>query len=164
MDILIYTNFTNATNSTTDLTPQSLPPDQLEIIYIVCRTLCSFSLAGLVFVQIVFWFFRSIRTFAFELVAWLCLVNIIFNITFLLPIYESDNTQSFLSNTISNTCIIQGFMNLFSDLSSMMWTTIIGYTAFISVANQDHLEKNKKRYRMFFILGALIIPLMVAIM
>lgn len=137
---------------------------QFEILRLVSRVLCSFSITGLVFVQIVFWFFRSIRTFALELVALLCLSNILFNVSVYFPISTGDNAETYQNGNLSVSCTIQAFINIMFDLSSMIWTTIIGFTAYISVANQEHLERNKMKYRIGFILLAYLLPLAYSLM
>ena len=137
---------------------------ELEILRVVSRVFSSFSILGLIFVQYVFWFFPTIRTFAFELVAWLCFSNIMFNVSNYLPVEESDNMDAFNAGTLSFTCSAQAGLNIYFDLSSMIWTTIIGYTAFTSVTRQESLDANKKYYRLAFIISAYAIPLAFTLM
>ena len=135
-----------------------------EIMRTVSRVFSAFSITGLIFVQIVFWFFRSIRTFAFELVAWLCFSNILFNLSVYLPVYESDDLKHYYNNTLSTSCTLQSIISIFFDLSSLIWTTIIGYTAYVSVTRQLCLDSNKFYYRLGFISTAYLIPLAFSLM
>ncbi len=138
--------------------------DELDTLLVTSRIISGISIFGLLLVHIVFWFFKSIRTFAFELVAWLCFSSMMFNISFFFRVYPSDNLNSYLNGTLSISCGFQSFLNILFDLSSMMWTTIIGYTAYISVAKQEHLDNNKMKYRIGFILITFILPLIFALM
>lgn len=138
--------------------------DELETLRLIAKIFSSFSLIGVVFVQVVFWFFRSIRTLALELVAWLCFSTFFFTLHVYLPVNKDDNIKNYLDGKISMTCAIQAFINILFDLSSMIWTTVIGYTAYISVNNQYHLEHNKKKYRIGFIIVAYIAPLAFTLM
>lgn len=153
--------FTNNTLSSlvfeSDLGKSSIPTVELEILRTLSRIFSSFSILGLIFVQLVFWFFPTIRTFAFELVAWLSFSNIFFNISNFLPVEDNIDKQSW-------SCSVQAGLNIYFDLSSMIWTTIIGYTAFTSVTMQDSLDSNKMKYRLSFIFCAYILPLIYTLM
>jgi hypothetical protein len=140
-----------------DLGKSSIPTVELEILRTLSRIFSSFSILGLIFVQLVFWFFPTIRTFAFELVAWLSFSNIFFNISNFLPVDDNIDNQSW-------SCSVQAGLNIYFDLSSMIWTTIIGYTAFTSVTMQDSLDSNKMKYRLSFIFCAYILPLIYTLM
>jgi hypothetical protein len=140
-----------------DLGKTTLSAVELEILRTLSRIFSSFSILGLIFVQLVFWFFPTIRTFAFELVAWLSFSNIFFNISDFLPVDDTLGKQSW-------SCSLQAGLNIYFDLSSMIWTTIIGYTAFTSVTMQDSLDSNKMKYRLSFIFCAYILPLIFTLM
>ncbi len=162
----IISNFTNSFNGNLSdgMAGIGFTQDQLVVLRTTSQVISVFSLVGLLFVQIVFWFFKNIRTFAFELVAWLCFSCCIFNLTNVLPVYESDDLSSMANHNLSTSCTLQSFLNIFSDLSTMIWTMIIGFTAYISVTNQPHLEQNKTKYRIYFIIFAYTLPLSFALM
>jgi hypothetical protein len=140
-----------------DAGKSAIPVVELEILRTLSRIFSSFSIIGLIFVQLVFWFFPTIRTFAFELVAWLSFSNIFFNISNFLPVDDNLGKQSW-------SCSVQAGLNIYFDLSSMIWTTIIGYTAFTSVTMQDSLDSNRMKYRISFIFCAYILPLIYTLM
>jgi hypothetical protein len=133
-----------------------LSDDDIFIIRISIETIAGLSLLGLLFVEIMYWFFKSLRSFAFELVMWLCFSNIIYNITFFLPSDSKDTLFNYWEKNISTTCTIQALLVTFSDLSSMIWTTIIGYTAYKSVNDYEQLKKNKGLFRAVFLCLAFI--------
>jgi hypothetical protein len=149
----------NQTNIADGIAKIGFTVGELELLRTTSRILSSFSLAGLVFVHFVFWFFKNIRTFAFELVAWLSFSCFFFNLTALLPVYDSDDLKAMENKTLSTSCTLQSFLNIYFDLSTMLWTMIIGYTAYISVSKEKHLEENKMTYRICFVVLAYLIPL-----
>lgn len=136
--------------------------NELNSLHLTTKIIASFSILGLLLVEFCFWYFRKIRTFAFELVMWLSLSSIFFNISFYFD--PSDKIENYNKKTLSTGCIIQALLNIFFDLSTMIWTTIIGFTAYISVAHQVHLDKNKMKYRIIFICLGYIPPLIFSLM
>jgi len=139
-------------NSTTNpevMKPLGLNEDQKDILRIISKILCSFSIAGLCFVLFMFIFFRSVRSFVLELAVWLCATNLFFNINVYFPIQQNKN---------DGWCTSQGLISTFSDLSSMIWTTIIGFFSYYSVVKSGFIDKNKKHLRLWFILIAYFIP------
>lgn len=133
--------------------------NQIETLRILARVLSSFSILGLFFVLILFWFFKQIRSFALELVVGLCFSNIVFNLTNYFPMDQDKD-----SNTPTGWCVAQAVTSSIFDFSSMIWTTMIGYTAYISVARQDHIDRNKIRYKISFFLFAYVLPSILGLM
>jgi hypothetical protein len=157
-------NFLSNSSNTYDITTTTISNSELDLIRLITRILSGISITGLLLVQIIFWFFKPIRSFAFELVAWLCISNIFFNISNFFPVYESDNIASFNNGTLSSICEFQALINIMFDLSSMLWTTIIGFTAYISVSKQQELQMKKMKYRLGFIFIAYVLPLTFVLM
>jgi len=133
----------------------SLSDDDINTLRLIARILCSFSLAGLLFVLSIFIFFRSVRSFVLELAVWLCATNIFFNINVYFPINQKKN---------DGWCLTQGLISSFSDLSSMIWTTLIGFFSYFSVVKSGFIDKNKKNLRLCFIFIAYVIPGLFTIM
>lgn len=140
---------TNATIAQETIKPLGLSEDQKNILRLISKILCSFSIAGLLFVLLMFIFFRSVRSFVLELAVWLCATNLFFNINVYFPIEE---------NTHNAWCLSQGLISTFSDLSTMIWTTIIGFFSYFSVVKSGFIDKNKRNLRLCFILIAYFIP------
>jgi hypothetical protein len=124
----------------------NLDEDEIYAIKMVTRILSGVSLLGLFCVFFLFWFFRSIRSFALELVIWLSLSSFLFNIQYFFP-------------TFDNWCLAQGILSAAFDISTMIWTTIIGYTAYLSINSYDHLSDNKGKYRVLFFFLANVVPI-----
>jgi hypothetical protein len=129
----------------------NLNEDEIYAIIVVTRILASISLTGLLCVFFLFWFFKSLRSFALELVVWLCFSSVLFNIQYFFPI----------QNLNGHWCQAQAIISGAFDISSMIWTTIIGYTAYISINNYDYLNLNKNKYRIVFFILANVIPIAV---
>jgi hypothetical protein len=161
---IIHYNITNLSTILKFENLNSFNKDEIDLLRIVSQIFSGLSIAGLLFVQIVFWFLISKSNFAFELIAWLCSVNIIFNVTNFLPVYQEDTIQKYNDHQLSNTCTIQAILNIYSDLSSLIWTTLIGYTAYLSVTKKINLESNKIWYRVTFLSIAFLIPLAFSLM
>src|SRR5574343_549888 len=93
----------------------------IRILTIICS---SISILGLLVVFSLFIFLKNTRTFATELVILLCISNIIFNICFFFP---------YNKNSDDNWCALQSTLSVFAYLSCMLWSTLIGFTALVSV-------------------------------
>jgi hypothetical protein len=130
---------------------------QMLTLRIIGRVLAGFSAFSLFIVFFLFWFYKSVRSFALELVVYLCFNNMMFNISYFLPTPQSGEDSSV-------SCKIQGFLSTWFDMSAMIWCTIVGYTAWVSVKKQEHLEHNKMKYRITYHVIALTGPLIFAIM
>jgi hypothetical protein len=149
-----------------DMSGITFNEEQIRVLTVTSRILSGFSVFGLFFVLIFFVYFRNIRSFAFDLVAWLCLSNLLYNITNFFPIdSEVDNIINYDNHTLSTTCAIQAFMDLYFDLSSLIWTSIIGFTVYVSL-NDDNTNPSdyKCYYRLRFILLAYGLPLIFSLM
>jgi hypothetical protein len=89
---------------------------------------------------------------------------LLLNISIFITKETNDNQQSYNEKTLSLACKFQSFFNIFFELTTMMWSTLIGYTSYISVKYQNHLEVNKMRYRIGFIIIAYLPSLIFTIM
>jgi hypothetical protein len=123
--------------------------DQRNQLILIARILSLFSIIGLLFVLFIFIFCRNLRSFVLELAVWLCATNLFFNLCNYFPSDLKDN---------NNFCVMQGLISSISDLSTMIWTTIIGFFSFYSVVKSGFIEKNKKTLRLIFIALAYLIP------
>ncbi len=141
-----------------------LTSEEIFILRTVIRSIAAVSTLGLLFVVITYWLFKSLRSFAFELVIWLCLTNMLYNIAFFLPVNEEDTLVNNYQENVSLICTLQALITTMSDLSSMLWTTIIGYTAFKSVNNHEILQTKKTLFRTLFFSITLILPLIFTLM
>jgi len=124
---------------------------QIILLRTVIISLAIISTIGLIFVEVMYWCFKSLRSFAFELVMWLCLSEILFNISFFFPSYREISSPQSTGKEVTISCTLQALFNTFFDISSMLWTTIIGYTAYKSVRNHETIRNNQMRYRLIFI-------------
>jgi hypothetical protein len=123
--------------------------DEVMSIKIVTRILGGMSLAGSFCVFFLFWFFKNIRTFALELVLWLSITNSLFIIQYFFPIGKEPDMW----------CKAQVILSGTFNLSSLVWTTIIGYTALISIHNYDHVIQHKTKYRVIYFMIGNMLPL-----
>lgn len=114
--------------------------DQEQTLRTIGRVLSAFSIVSLLYIVILYTIYKKIRSFALELVVYLCISNIIYNISKFFPVNP---------NKI-DLCIVQGTLSVFSDLSTNAWATIVGYSAFVSFRRQDHIDNNKCLYRIIF--------------
>jgi hypothetical protein len=121
-------------------------------ILLINRIVSGFSLLGSILCVLIFWFFKEIRNFILELTVWLCISNCLYNITAYFPYDESKDKNK-------TWCALQAFMIITFQNSCWIWSCIIGYSSFISVIRKNHIEKNRKNYRILFVGLAFIIPI-----
>jgi hypothetical protein len=125
--------------------------DDLVLIRLITRVLSAISITSLLLCVFTYLYFKKIRTFALELIIWLCISNIIFYIGYFLPIDDD------------GYCITGGILYMSMDKSSIIWVTIIVYTAYKSLITQNYLEKNRNYYRILFFLIADVFPIVLAL-
>ena len=126
---------------------------KVRVLYSV---LSSFSISGSLFVLFVYWYFKDIRTFTFEVVIWLILSCLI------------DNSASLINlglDQIKNNsqCIIQGFIQITFDNSILIWAAIIGYTSYMAVKDYNYLIINRSYLRKLYIIIAFICPIVLTL-
>ena len=134
----------------------TLTEEQIYIIRTVAKIISSISIFGSVFVFIIYCIYKEIRQIALELVVWLCISVVLFSITSFLP-YESNSPNTFW-------CALQSWMITSFQNSSIMWCTVIGFTAYIGVNQQGRLESNENKFRMIFLIIALVSPMLLSSM
>lgn len=148
-NIYNLTLLANSSDANRILSSSELTTEQILFLRTLAKVLCSFSIVGIIFVLFIFVYVKSVRSFVLELAVWLCLTNLFFNINVYFPI---DNINDDV------WCLTQGLISSFSDLSTMLWTTIIGFFSFFSVVKSGFIDRNKRRLRLVFILIAFFIP------
>jgi hypothetical protein len=130
--------------------------DEIALLRIICQVFGAISIAGSFLIFIIFWFFKENRSFKLELVLWYSLSNFLFSITAFFP-FDPDGQFSFW-------CKIQSLFISWFQIGCQLWTCIIGYVAFISVIKKNHIENNKLKYRIGFVLAAFLVSLSLASM
>jgi hypothetical protein len=124
----------------------------LKLIDLVISAFCYI---GYFFVFFIYWFFKELRSFSFELVIWLSISSCFYSLRgFLWPqtIYND-------SGEYGIRCIIQSMVITFFENSTLLISCIIGYAAFVNTRNPKLFENNIRCYRIIFLSIALLIPL-----
>ena len=123
---------------------------EISALVVTNQVVSGLSILACVIVISINWFFKEIRNFILNLVIWLCISNILYCSTAYFP-YDNVKEHN------KTWCAIQAFMILTFQYSSWILSCLIGYSCFISVIKEDHLEKNKCLYGViFFLLTTLI--------
>ena len=131
--------------------PTKLSPQEIVIIQMIDTILSCISIFASFFVFLIYGFIKEIRTFALELVIWLCIANSMSNISFFINWnYEGDD---------NSLCKAQGFIQLTFDNSAMIWGSIIGYTAYRTVINYDEVQSIKNKLRIYYLIIGYVLPL-----
>ena len=131
--------------------PTKLSPQEIVIIQMINTILSCISIFASFFVFLIYGFIKEIRTFALELVIWLCIANSMSNISFFINWnYEGDD---------NSLCKAQGFIQLTFDNSAMIWGSIIGYTAYRTVINYDEVQSIKNKLRIYYLIIGYVLPL-----
>ena len=123
-------------------------PNQIYVICLITKIMSGISIASCLFVFFIYLIFKEIRNFNHEIIVWLTLSNLFYSLTSYLP---------YNTNSEDMWCAIQSFTLTWFQNASLVWSCIIGYTAFINVINRTHLEKKRVRYRFIFIIISFII-------
>lgn len=124
--------------------------EQQNLLYVLSKVLSSISLFGLIIIILLILIFGNIKSFSFQLMISLMIVELVNYISILLPGGQDED----------GWCFCQSILMSFSQMSSFIWVSLIAYTAFISIKIQGHLEKYKFQYRIGFNIVALGIPLL----
>lgn len=125
--------------------------NELNTLLILKKIICIPSIICLFILIILFWFFRETRGFGNEMVIWLAILEIFYELSLLLPYYY-DNPHSGL-------CATQAFLvNLFLH-SRYFWMSVIGYCSISNILKQNYLEKHHLFFRAFFFCISIPIPL-----
>lgn len=123
---------------------ESLNSNESLTIRLTSQIISGFSILGSFLVFSTYWFFKDNRSFNLELVQYYAFSNLIYSISAFLP-YNPENSKP------DYYCALQSFTITMFQNASLLWSSIIGYSAFISIINKNHFEAHKKRYRIFFI-------------
>jgi len=113
-------------------------------IRLTSQIISAFSVLGSFLVFSTYWFFKDNRSFNLELVQYYALSNLLYSISAYLP-YNPENTKP------DFFCGLQSFFITMFQNASLLWSSIIGYSAFMSIINKNHFESHKNKYRIFFI-------------
>ena len=132
-----------------------LTDDQIFVIRLIAQIISSISIFGCLVVFCLYCLFKEIRQIALELVVWLCFSVFFFSLTAFIPFDVTDS---------SFWCATQSYMITSFQISSILWCTIIGFTAYIGVNDPSKLELNESKYRLYFILIALVAPMVISSM
>jgi len=131
--------------------------EEISIIILTNKIASGISIFSCIFILLIHWFFKEIRSFVLSMIMWLCLSNIIYCLSAYIP-YNNIREDNL------TWCAIQAFTILTFQYSSWILACIIGYCCFISVIKTNHLEKNQNIYRFCFLFFTLIVSLGLASM
>ena len=124
----------------------------LRIVILILTILCYI---GYIFVFFMYWFFKELRSFSFELVIWLCVSSCFYSFSgFIWP-----DTSFHEYSNYSTMCVIQSLIITIFESSTLIITCIIGYTTYINILNSRHLEQKKNSLRLIFLSLTTIVPL-----
>ena len=112
----------------------------IEIVLIIGNSL---SLAGSLFIIVLFLIFKSARSYAFKLVVYMSVADAIRSVGYILP----DSSDSL--------CLAQAVLTSFGSLSGVMWTSIIAFSIYCVVVLEI---ENISSYEKFMVLIGYILP------
>lgn len=128
----------------------TLDTDESLTIRLTSQIISGFSVLGSFLVFSTYWFFKDNRSFNLELVQYYAFSNLIYSLSAFLPYNPENNQPDFY-------CALQSFTITMFQNATLLWSSIIGYSAFISIINKNHFESHKNRYRIFYILISYIV-------
>jgi hypothetical protein len=122
----------------------------LKIINIICSSLSVFSIIVCLSLYI-FVGKLKLTTLKIEILIW----------TLICILFEC-GSSAYIPISSDLLCLVQALLNTIFTYAHTILCSIIGYVAFIQVIKPFHLDRNKWRYRILFLLIAFIIPLILA--
>jgi len=129
----------------------------LETATIFLSSIISFiSIFGASFIVLTYIKFDQLRHFAFKLITFISISDFIFYFGKLLSLLQLVG----ISNL--SLCSIQGVLINFGELASILWTTIVAYTLFLTVTK--HETQIEEKYGQKYMRIGFGIPLILTIM
>lgn len=121
--------------------PNRLTIDQMDVVNDVSMAISVASLCGSLFILFCFFYFRNLRKFSFKLVAILSFCDA-FNQAFDLvqPSARDIIDMEQGITPVDVTCYVQAAGDTFFELSSVLWTTAIAATLYLTVQHKMKLE------------------------
>lgn len=114
------------------------------------------SLLGNFFVIFVYFFYKQLRCFAFELVIYLTIACMFNNLSYLIHYRPSIN----FTETQMTLCYVQAFMMVWFETSQIIWTTLIAISLYVNVVKFDETDSNSNcMKRVIFLLVGFAFPL-----
>lgn len=99
-----------------------------ERIYISISVSSTLSLLGCVFIIVVYFRHTELQGFAYKLIAYLALLDLLHCLLFLIPTYDLESTDGL--------CICQAFLITIVTLESVIWTSVISISLYFSVVRK----------------------------
>lgn len=125
-----------------DIVPD-LSDNERLILQNVVLILSSISILGSAIIIFLFWFFKDLRKFHFEVIVWLSVSNLLGNLTYFIPFFTD------------NYCMIQAYLYNTFKISSVIWSILILYTAIKSISlSKEDMDTNRLKHRIIYILLA----------
>lgn len=109
---------------------QEFSDDDYQIISKFNQTFAAFSLVGCLFIMVCYWRYADLRNFAFTLVFWMSVTDLIFSIG---NIMGDVNGTSYPATDL---CKFQGVLRSFGNLSSLIWAVSIAFTLHLCYLQQ----------------------------
>lgn len=130
--------------------------DLTSAILIASQIISPISITSGLLVIFIYWYFKEIRMFVYELIVYLCISHIIININYLIP--SKDN--SLLSPDTAKTIkCVQTFISGAFHCFSWLFAMLILYSLYLLVIKKTFFETNSKSYRIGFLIVTAIISI-----
>ena len=124
-------------------------------LYIILLVLGSISILSSFFNMTMFVLLKRIRTEATELIFYLSIACILTNISYIMNFTENPLDSS------TAICQAQGFLMIWFDMSQAIWATLISYSVYNNIINDDTNHNAYKRIR--YILIGFLLPFLVSL-
>jgi hypothetical protein len=125
-----------------------LDPKEEKMLIKMTIFLSFLSVIGSAFIILVYYYFLKIRNFAFRLITYLSVADLIFALSKFVIIFNTEKIRE-----KSGLCILQAFIVNFAGLSSILWTTVISYTLKRTLLKEDFTIYNKENKYVAFGFG-----------
>ena len=126
--------------------------EEKQIIFFLTYIFSCISIFFSVFIVFLYWFFKDLKKFHFEVIMWLSVSNTLSNAT------------CFMKTNTLYSCLTYCYISSLLDISSRIWSILSIYTAIKSIlVGEDIVYENKVYLRLKFFIIAFVIPILIAI-
>lgn len=108
-----------------------------------------------ILVIISYYIYRPHKTIRFEIIIYLTISCLIYNLAAFFPYSEVKENNPFW-------CGAQAFCIITFQISAVIWSLYISYITYISKLNKNYIQNRSKEYRLMFSLFALLFPMVIS--
>jgi hypothetical protein len=136
-------------NGSTPADGKFLTADQISLVTALSELVSALSLAGSLFITVAFLYFKRLRSFSFMLVATLSLTDFVGQVLDFVQPPSVELEAMDRGAPLTAACWVQALSDSFFQLASVLWTTAIAATLYMSVFLRMPADVVERKYKWF---------------